>query len=137
MKIKNLKENKPFLGIILGLFAAVLLTVVSAMVLAMLVINGSIPETSVHISSQGMQLVSCTVGFVLTGKLSKEKLAIRIGICAVTYLVSLVGIGTLIPDRDFTINWGIVIVTLISFMIACTICIRRGRAKRRKKNGSW
>lgn len=134
---KQIRTDGPIRGVPLGLAVALLLTVGSAATIAVLILNGSISESAAIYYSLGGQFVSCLIGFVITGKVAKEKIAIRIGICAILYFVLMIGISLLILDERIKIQWGPIVVILISYVLACAICIRNGKFKRIKKRASW
>jgi len=137
MLVKSVKSNHSVSSILVGTIVPILLTIVSAGVIAIMIINETIPENASGYYSAGMQFLSCLIGFIIAGKMSEKRLAVSVGICAAVYLVVMTGIGILLLDSSFSVKWISIIAVLISYVLACAICIRKGKSKRIRKRASW
>lgn len=125
--MKSMSKNRMSLGFVWGLLVALVLTTATTVILTALYQNGIVNESNLQIWCVIGQILSCTIGFVVAGKMVREKIAIQVGICAVLYIVVISIIGLILSDVGLQ-NWlQVVLSTIGSWLIACAICIRKSK----------
>ena len=129
--------NKRITGITFhwGLIVSILLTGATACLLTTLLLRGVIPESKVSVYGMISQIVSCTIGFLITGKMAKNRIAIQILACAACYLILLVFIALVILNGSLQNIGSIILSITIATLLSCALCIRKSRTRRRIKRG--
>ena len=127
------KGNRTAISIFIGTLTAIAITFLVALFVSAWVLNGKLQEKTVKYYIMVGQFLACLIGFILTGKITKEKVAIHISASAGVYTLILAVISIVIIDADFMFRWGVLISIILSIFLSCAICIRNQKTNRFKK----
>ena len=129
--------NKRFIGVTFqwGLIVSILLTCAMACILTTLSLRGVILESRIGTYSILSQIISCTIGFLATGKLAKKRIAIQIFLCAVCYFALLMFIVLVILNGSLQNIGSIILSIAIASLLSCALCIRKTHSRTMRKRG--
>lgn len=121
-------------AVLIALLVSMLVTVGYISLLAGLVVSGTLPETAVGLAC-GVGLVLCSfAGAVVSARGGETKIAVRVILVGILYMLILLAIGILILDGPISNLWINGLCILLGCIAACAICIRKRKTgKRRKK----
>lgn len=122
-------------GIAWGVCTLCIMLLVTAALITALIYNGTVNESAASGYGFLAQLISCFVGFLITGKMADNKVAIQIGIVGALYLVITAACGLLLLDGSLQNYWKTLLSFAIAFVLACALCIRNPNHKRVRKRG--
>ena len=83
------KGNRTVTSIFIGTLTAIAITFLVALFVSAWVLNGKLQEKTVKYYIMVGQFLACLIGFILTGKITKEKVAIHISASAGMYTLIL------------------------------------------------
>ena len=122
-----------FRVVLIGATVAIALTILSAVAISVLVIAGRMQEISVQRAIIVTQIISCAVGFMVTGKQTSEKIAAYMVFSGALYLAVNALIGVILAGDDFRPALSGVIVAGVSYMLGCAVCIRKNNRPKSRK----
>lgn len=121
-------------AVIIALLVSILITAGYISLLAGMFLSGTLPESSVSLTCCLGLLLSSFVGAVISARGGETKIAIRVIIHGLLYMLILFAIGILILDGPISNLWSNGLCILLGCVAACAICIRKRKTgKRRKK----
>ena len=118
-----------------GLIVSILLTGAIVSILTTLSVHGAVPENRIGVYSVLSQIIVCTIGFVITGKMAKKRIAIQIFVTAACYLAIFVFIGLVILNGSLQNIGSIILSITIAVLLSCALCIRKTRSGTIRKRG--
>ena len=118
-----------------GLIVSILLTGAMVSILTTLSVHGAVPESRIGVYSILSQIIVCTIGFVITGKMAKKRIAIQIFLAATCYLAIFVFIGLVILNGSLQNIGSIILSITIAVLLSCALCIRKTRSGTIRKRG--
>lgn len=133
-RMRTMSRSMP-MGIVIGTFSAIGITLAFAAILASMIVNEQIGINSLQYCIFVITTISALAGSVTAGKYTNEKPAISCGIAALIYGLILMFVGILFFDGGFKGVWTSLISIVIGCLFACTICLRKkGRGYGRKRH---
>ena len=125
--VKNIRS----IGLALLVSFAVILT--GGIVLALFYLNGVISESAVVITGLIVLLIAGLVGAVISAKGGESGIAIQIAIYDFLFTLLLMAVGTLILEGVLSHIIRTVVTLVVSGLISCAICLRKGKESKRRK----
>ena len=122
-----------FRAVLIGATVAIALTILCAVAISALVIAERVQESSIRRSIIIIQIISCAVGFIVTGKRVSTKIAVYMALLGAVYLAVNVLIGAVVAGDDFRPAWSGVIIAGISYVLGCAVCIRKKNHPKSRK----
>ena len=116
-----------------GYATSIMLTAIFIGIVSLLVSNETIPVDKITQYSFTAQTISCLVGALVAGKLSRNRRIIQILICAASYIATLMFVGIVIVDGGLQNLGSILLSATIAVILACAFCIRKSHSKRIRK----
>lgn len=121
-------------AVLIALLVSILITAVYISLLAGLLVSGSLPESALGPACGFGLILSSFVGAVVSARGGETKIAIRVIILGILYILILFAIGILVLDGPISNLWSNGLCILLGCVAACAICIRKRKTgKRRKK----
>lgn len=118
-----------------GLLASLLITGIAACLLASLTLYGVIAENQINAYCTVLQTVSCVIGFVMAGRMTKKRIAIQIIFCMVGYSALTMFVGVVILNSSLQNIGGTILSATIAMLLSCALCIRKPRSFNMVKKG--
>lgn len=131
--MKSMKPRGTIMGVVIGVLVALAIMLIITLIFTTLLLEGKMAESTLNHLGMATNIISSLIGCVITGKLVKEKLAIRIGIGAAIYFVSLLAVNLLLLEGGLQNCWKGLLSVVIGYISACAICIRKGKPRGFKK----
>ena len=120
-------------AIVMAIAVCLIVSVIFASIIAALLLSGTIPESGVRFYGYIGLSLGAFCGSLLAARGGDTGIAIRVAILGGLYMLILCVMGILIFDGPVNHLFQNMVSILLGCVAACAICIRKGRAKPRRK----
>lgn len=121
-------------AVVIALLVSILITVGYISLLAGLIVSGTLPESALSPASVIGLILSSFAGAVVSARGGETKIAVRVILLGILYMLILLTIGILVLDGPISNLWINGLCILLGCVAACAICIRKRKTgKQRKK----
>ena len=120
-------------AITVGVAISLLITITAVVLLSLLLLSGSVPESGVNIGASVGLCLSALLGSIVAARGGDTKVAVRIAVFGTIYGLILFAIGILILDGPISHLPRNILCILIGCISACAICIRNRKVKPKRK----
>lgn len=131
--MKRITSNSNMLSIFIGVIISFALMMLTTTVLTTLIHSEVLTNEKNLIIGYLTHFSASFVGLLVVGKLSKERILPLVCIGASIYTVIVLGIKVLVLNGGLQNYWMLLLSVLTGGVIACALCIRKGKRKYLRK----